>query len=103
MLTIIFASVALNAATAIQVQEPVVKLERTPAEIEALRTDTNGLTEVTLANGTKMMDLKGRFQMEMRATVGADGKLVLQCNTEEARHEHSSETLAAPANKPEER
>jgi hypothetical protein len=104
VLTIIIASIALSAATS--PAAAVVKSDianRTPAEIEALRTDTDGLTVVTLPNGTKMMDLKGRFQMEMRATVGADGKVVMQCDNETAGHDHSAETLVVDTNKPDER
>jgi hypothetical protein len=80
MLTIILAAAAISASTAPDTGTQSAQRTRTPAEIEAVRTDDTGLVVVTRANGTKSVNLQGRFQMESTATVGPDGKVILLCN-----------------------
>ena len=80
MLTIFLAAAAISASTAPDTGTQNTQRTRTPEEINAVRTDDTGLVVVTSANGTKSVNLQGRFQMESTATIGPDGKVILLCN-----------------------
>lgn len=56
--------------------------ELSPAERNALSTSHQGLTETpgTVPGGGVMLDLQGRFQSPLTATVGPDGKLTIEHN-----------------------
>lgn len=44
-------------------------------------TSSEGLKEVTLSDGTVLVDLQGRFKSATVVTIGPDGKLKTQCVT----------------------
>jgi hypothetical protein len=54
-------------------------LELSPAELNAFSTSDQGLVEVpsTVPGGGVKVDLQGRFQSPLTATVGADGKVTI--------------------------
>lgn len=68
-----------------------VPLQLSPRERNALSTSHQGLVEVPLPGGGYKLDLQGRFQNPLIATVGADGKVKMQ---------HLSEPPAAHDRKP---
>lgn len=51
--------------------------ELDPDSQNALRRDTEGLTQVRHADGSVSMDLQGRFQSVAMAQVGRDGRVVV--------------------------
>lgn len=62
-----------------------------PAELqdaltEMVNTSADGLTEVTLPDGTVTVDLQGRFQSAMVVSVGEDGKLKSSCLSSAPNH-----------------
>jgi hypothetical protein len=75
--------------------QPAVRT-RTAAEIQATRTDSEGLVEVTLRNGVKTIDLQGRFQMESAMVKDADGQWVYTCGNQAdaAKHGHAHAKVA---------
>lgn len=48
-----------------------------PEMREALSTSSDGLVEVTTANGTVLVNLQGRFRSASIATVGEDGQVTI--------------------------
>lgn len=69
---------------------------------QALRRDTAGLREVTLPDGTVMLDLQGRFQSMSVVTLSEDGQLHMHCS-DDADHLHHAMEHGAPAGKQERR
>jgi hypothetical protein len=63
-----------------------------PAEYS---TNTQGLVEETLPDGTKKIDLQGRFQMEVTMKKGDDGKMHATCDAAGEKHEHTPVVAAA--------
>jgi hypothetical protein len=55
----------------------VVEFDAT--EVNALRTDAEGLLQEHHPDGSVSMDLEGRFQSATMATVGADGTIRIDC------------------------
>lgn len=49
------------------------------AELNALRTDAEGLEEVVHPDGSVSIDLEGRFQSATVATVGTEGTIEFRC------------------------
>lgn len=69
--------------------------------IESTSESDEGLVEETLADGSTMVDLQGRFMSVMIATPTADGGTVIACHTghdavEHAKHAHDHATGKAP-------
>jgi len=54
-----------------------------------VNTSSEGLVEQRLADGTVLVDLQGRFQSAMVATIGPDGKLSTNCFSKSPDHKHS--------------
>jgi hypothetical protein len=79
-------TVVAGLASATVQREPAQTLNLSPAEREAIRTDDTGLVETRSANGTKTVDLQGRFQMLVTMKVDANGKRTFQCNDPEHHH-----------------
>jgi hypothetical protein len=100
MLSIIIVAATIGALKTPDTGTAPATPSRTPAEIEATRMDTEGLVVVTLPNGAKKMDLQGRFQMESRVVVGADGQLVFQCDNGADHSKHSHSAVAATQTAP---
>jgi hypothetical protein len=55
---------------------------------ELINTSSEGLVEEKLADGTVLVDLKGRFQSAVVATIGADGKVHTNCYSTDPNHKH---------------
>lgn len=53
---------------------------------QMVNTSSEGLREEVLADGTVMVDLKGRFQSAMVVSIGADGKLQSNCYSSVPNH-----------------
>jgi hypothetical protein len=58
-----------------------------PAVEAALSRSTEGLVEVDAPGGGKMVDLQGRFQHTYVATMGDDGVLTVECDTDNEEEE----------------
>lgn len=54
-----------------------------------VNTSSEGLVEQRLADGTVLVDLQGRFQSAMVATIGPDGKVSTNCFSKSPEHKHS--------------
>lgn len=65
-------------------------LQFSDAELNALRTDAEGLEEVVHPDGSVSVDLQGRFQNATVATVGPDGTIEFRCvgSVDEAHAAH---------------
>lgn len=96
------------------VSQPVTAEQRHQAATadSMFNEDTSDLVPVQMADGSIMVDLKGRFQQATVATVQADGSIRTYCSDAEhvAQGLHSHEVLgtalpaaAAPATRAEER
>lgn len=68
-----------------------------PETTNALRQDSDGLTEVRHANGAVSVNLQGRFQSASVARIGEDGKVTICTDNSDgashAMHEHSTKQL----------
>ncbi len=53
-----------------------------------VNTSSEGLTETTLRNGTVVVDLQGRFQSAVVATIDKDGNVHSSCVSSEPGHDH---------------
>lgn len=80
----------IDPATGELTSQPVVpELQpRGAAAAAATSTSTQGLVEQPAPGGGVMVDLQGRFQNEMRATIGADGAMHTDCVETEGAAEH---------------
>jgi hypothetical protein len=65
-----------------------------PAEYS---TSSQGLVEETLSDGTKKIDLQGRFQMEVTVKKSDDGKMHATCDAAGEKHQHTAETSTTSA------
>jgi hypothetical protein len=81
----------LRLPTAAETQELVDSL------IEMTNRSTEGLQVITLANGTKSVDIDGRFQSVMLARPSEDGSWEMKCV---ATFEEASEFLGLVEDKP---
>ena len=72
------------------------------ADREAFRQDDEGLTVVTMPDGSQMVDLQGRFQMTSTAAVDEHGNVHQGCTTAHDVAEHGI-AVPQPTTKPEER
>lgn len=88
--------------TATQAAEPApttagtIELNAPPAVLNAndraaMSQDDAGLVVQTLPDGSKMVDLQGRFQLAATAAVDADGDLHKNCLTGADIHRHGIE------------
>ena len=75
--------------------------ELSPEMREALEqmvnTSSEGLRQQTLADGTVIVDLEGRFQSAMVVTVGKDGKMQGSCYSTVPGHKCSAKHVKAKA------
>jgi hypothetical protein len=72
--------VYVDPATGALTSEPAVpEPQPRSAGIAATSTSTQGLVEQAAPGGGVMVDLQGRFQNEMRATIGPDGAMHTDC------------------------
>lgn len=70
-------------------------LQFSDAELNAFRTDAEGLEEVVHPDGSVSIDLQGRFQSATVATVRPDGTLEFRCvgSIDEAHAAHCPHTV----------
>ena len=68
--------------------------EMREALAEMINTSSEGLKEVTLADGTVIVDLKGRFRSAMVATIDKDGKVRTNCLSSDPKHKHADSCSA---------
>lgn len=71
------------------------------ADAEQFRQDDTGLREVIHADGSKSMDLEGRYELATQAHKSADGSVGYSCNdaahVAQGKHDHTQPAPAAPA------
>ena len=70
-------------------QEPQLSDEMRDALSRMVNTSSEGLTETVTRDGTVIVDLQGRFQSAMVATIGPDGKLQTTCVSKDPKHKHA--------------
>ena len=78
--------VQLDAARGTPVEDPVLSPEIQAGLAELINTSTEGLVEQRHPDGTVTVDLQGRFQSAMVATIGKDGKVVARCYSKDPEH-----------------
>ncbi|QTD49160.1 hypothetical protein [Sulfidibacter corallicola] len=78
--------VQLDAARGTPVEDPVLSPDIQAGLAELINTSTEGLVEQRHPNGTVTVDLQGRFQSAMVATIGKDGKVVARCYSKDPEH-----------------
>ncbi len=79
------------------VRNPDLSTDVQEALAEMINTSSEGLVQETLADGTVVVDLEGRFQSAMVATINADGKAVGHCLSKDPKHQcaqHKKEAVA---------
>lgn len=69
------------------VRNPDLSTDVQEALAEMINTSSEGLVQQTLADGTVVVDLEGRFQSAMVATINADGKAVGHCLSKNPKHQ----------------
>lgn len=84
------------------VRNPDLSTDVQEALAQMINTSSEGLVQETLADGTVVVDLEGRFQSAMVATINADGKAVGHCLSKDPKHQcaqHQKPPQAAAAPK----
>ncbi|CAM2009717.1 SPOR domain-containing protein [Acanthopleuribacter pedis] len=74
------------------VRNPDLTPDVQEALAEMINTSSEGLVQESLADGTVVVDLEGRFQSAMVATINKDGKAVGHCFSKDPKHKCGQHT-----------
>lgn len=69
-------------------ENPQISREMAEALSRMVNTSSEGLEEQRLPDGTVIVDLQGRFQSAVVATIGPDGKVHTNCYSQDPNHKH---------------
>lgn len=82
------------------VRSPEITPDVQEALAEMINTSSEGLVQQSLSDGTVVVDLEGRFQSAMVATINPDGKAVGHCFSKDPKHKCGGHNPPQPAKTP---